>query len=446
MKFLNILFVFLFSMSLIAQQPQTSTAPIIPENAKYVQGVGPGFWPKAGAGLTLNLTAGTVNCNGTIVTYSGGTLSMTASTTNYVYLNTSSSCVPAVKTGAFTSSDIPLAIVATSSVITSITDDRTIFQAPNVSSGGTTVNVNGSSIGSTVNFNSTTPSADIGESAATIKKDGSGNVIVEFPTAPTFQTNSTNNSNQTTVNFETSTTNSVGLTATPVSSSGGVEKIEITGNNYTGKATDLSGTPAHTMATWLTCVDTSGSGTAQSCTTTPTFTPVANDCIIYSTTTANTGSSLTLNVNSLGAVSVAKWQGETTLVAGDVAVANSVYACYTGTVWNLSSIGNDPAKLGNHGVVAVWNGPSGTLVDSDNGGTGYQSGATYWGKTIVGTYYILCTTTGWPSGGYIGDIVGWSVIGTPIDGSNFSFGVNGAEISHARGSYLPSVTCIALEP
>jgi len=37
MKFLNILFVFLFSMSLIAQQPQTSTAPIIPENAKYVQ-------------------------------------------------------------------------------------------------------------------------------------------------------------------------------------------------------------------------------------------------------------------------------------------------------------------------------------------------------------------------------------------------------------------------
>jgi hypothetical protein len=35
-------------------------------------------------------------------------------------------------------------------------------------------------------------------------------------------------------------------------------------------------------------------------------------------------------------------------------------------------------------------------------------------------------------------------VGTPIDGTYFSFGVNGAEINHARGYTLPSVTCIAV--
>src|SRR5208282_1716052 len=39
----------------------------------------------------------------------------------------------------------------------------------------------------------------------------------------------------------------------------------------------------------MVCADASGSATAQSCTTVPSFTPGANDCIIYTTTTANTG-------------------------------------------------------------------------------------------------------------------------------------------------------------
>ena len=61
---------------------------------------------------------------------------MTASVTNYVYLNTASSCVPAVKTSAFAAADIPIAVVtASGSAITGITDDRTMFNAPS-SSGG----------------------------------------------------------------------------------------------------------------------------------------------------------------------------------------------------------------------------------------------------------------------------------------------------------------------
>lgn len=111
-------------------QPQTQLAPISAVNAKYVQGVGPGFWPTAGSGLSVTLTAGTANCAGTIENYSATALALTASTTNYVYLNTATSCAPAVKTSAFTSSDIPIATIVTGTTsITSIQDDRTMFQS-----------------------------------------------------------------------------------------------------------------------------------------------------------------------------------------------------------------------------------------------------------------------------------------------------------------------------
>jgi hypothetical protein len=118
------------------QQAQTQQAPIVAENAKYTQGVGPGYWPKANGGLVLSLTGGTANCGGTVVQYTAGTLTMTPSTTNYVYLNTAASCVPAVKTSSFTSSDIPIAVVvASSSGVTSILDDRTMFNLPGAGGG-----------------------------------------------------------------------------------------------------------------------------------------------------------------------------------------------------------------------------------------------------------------------------------------------------------------------
>ena len=53
---------------------------------------------------------------------------------------------------------------------------------------------------------------------------------------PTIQTNSSNNSSQSVLNFETSSTNSVGLTITPHNTSGGIEKLEVTGGSYTGNA------------------------------------------------------------------------------------------------------------------------------------------------------------------------------------------------------------------
>lgn len=77
----------------LAQQPQAQAGQEInPYNAKYVQGVGPGYWPTAGPTLTLNLAAGTAVCGNVVQTYAGGTLTLAPNATNYVYLNTANNC------------------------------------------------------------------------------------------------------------------------------------------------------------------------------------------------------------------------------------------------------------------------------------------------------------------------------------------------------------------
>ena len=126
--------------------------------------------------------------------------------------------------------------------------------------------------------------------------------------------------------------------------------------------TKVSTTEPFVSSTYDTCPDTSASGTAQVCNTTPTFTPVAGSCVTYTTTTANTGAGLTLNVNSLGAKSVAKWQGSTTLSANDVLANKEVLACYDGTTWELATIGNAPGgavSVVNSGTITI---PSGNAV------------------------------------------------------------------------------------
>jgi hypothetical protein len=152
---------FLFVAMCGAQQPQTSdvssTQPIYAVNSKWVQGLGPGYWPTKATGLVLNIAAGTSFCSGTIASYAGGTLTLTDNATNYVYLNTASSCAPAAKTSAFIGTDIPLALVTTlSGAITAIVDDRTWFVTP-----AYTLKVNAATLaaGDTVTFSNSTPAA-----------------------------------------------------------------------------------------------------------------------------------------------------------------------------------------------------------------------------------------------------------------------------------------------
>lgn len=128
---LLVLCMLLFSATSHCQQPQTQTAPLYGVNSKYTNGIGPGYAPTAGSGLTLNVGKGTANCSGSLVEYAGGTLTMTNSTTNYVYLNAASACIPASNTSSFASTDIWVAKVTTSGgVITAIDDVRTMQVAP----------------------------------------------------------------------------------------------------------------------------------------------------------------------------------------------------------------------------------------------------------------------------------------------------------------------------
>jgi len=99
-------------------------------NAQWVQGIGPGYRPTAGAGLTLNIAAGTAYCGDppVAVFYAGGTLTLTASQTNYVYLDPAATCAPAFNITGFAVGQIPLAKVVTgASTITTVTDVRSWF-------------------------------------------------------------------------------------------------------------------------------------------------------------------------------------------------------------------------------------------------------------------------------------------------------------------------------
>jgi hypothetical protein len=112
----------------LAQQP-TSTAPIFQANAQYLQGrTWADYKASAGAALTLNIAAGTVWCQGVSRTYAGGTLTMTNAATNYVYLDTAASCIPAKSTSAFPATGIPVAtVVAAGGAITTVTDSRSLL-------------------------------------------------------------------------------------------------------------------------------------------------------------------------------------------------------------------------------------------------------------------------------------------------------------------------------
>ena len=95
---------------------------------------------------------------------------------------------------------------------------------------------------------------------------------------------------------------------------------------------------------------------AQSCITSPAFTPAAGDTIIYKTTTVNTGD-LTINVNASSAVHVRKWQASAVLASGDLVSGVYVPLTYDGTYWETPVIGNPPSG-----------GAGGTI----------NSGATFW--------------------------------------------------------------------
>lgn len=135
------------------------------------------------------------------------------------------------------------------------------------------------------------------------------------------------------------TTTSAGSCATTTAKINGAAfptSAGVIGANSSAQAVSAT---AHGVSTPLACDDTSASGTAQSCTSSPSFTPASGDAILYATTTTNTGD-VTTNVNSLGAKHIRKNFGAQTLGAGDLVANVPTLLVYDGTYWEISTTGN----------------------------------------------------------------------------------------------------------
>lgn len=89
----------------------------------------------------------------------------------------------------------------------------------------------------------------------------------------------------------------------------------------------------------LQCSDTSGSGTAQVCTTGIAMTPTSGDAIIYKTTTQNSGD-VTLAINGGSAIHFRKWSGQTILSKGDIQANVPILTVFDGTFWEIGGWNN----------------------------------------------------------------------------------------------------------
>jgi hypothetical protein len=172
------------------------------------------------------------------------------------------------------------------------------------------------------------------------------------------------------------------------------------------------------------CSDTSGSATAQSCTTTPSFTPTAGNCIAYNTTTANTGA-LTLNVNSSAADAVQKWLG-TALAAGDMPAGYTVPLCFDGSHWQMMTIGNAPSGGGSSGALTNITGSgqitaSGCTQSASTGGKCAISGSSTAAVTfsvLPGTYNEILIK--WYGGSTSGSAINARMTFNGDTGSNYA--------------------------
>ena len=160
---------------------------------------------------------------------------------------------------------------------------------------------------------------------------------------------------------------------------------------------------AHTLQVPWICGDSSGSGTAQVCATSISFTPAAGDTIIYKTTTTNTGD-VTLNVNSSSAAHIRKWLGSAVLAAGDLVANTPIPLTYDGTFWEIGTIGNAPSGSG-------FANPMTTVADSIVGGASGAATRVAGPTTPNG---VPQTWTSTPSGG-VAQQQAWQLPGVPTN-------------------------------
>jgi hypothetical protein len=226
------------------------------------------------------------------------------------------------------------------------------------------------------------------------------------------------------------------------SGGGGSGTVTTTGSPANGNLTAFSGptsiTPAsaHNASAPLVCAAASGSPTAYTCTTSPSFTPADGDLILFQADVANTGAA-TLNVNSTSATAILKQQGNAALVANDLLIGGDVILEYTGTNWqmqgqtgnagtaafNAITSGTNTTATMTVGSGATLNGASGVFDGTWIGGptatiANSPSGATETGTTVTITTTAPCTFTS----------------GMPVN-------ISGVGVSGYNGNYIILTSC-----
>ena len=191
----------------------------------------------------------------------------------------------------------------------------------------------------------------------------------------------------------------------------------------TNSSTQPVSATGHDQSITLNCAAASGSGTAYTCSTTPTFAPATGDHILFKADVANTGSA-TLNVNSSTAYTIEKQGGGTALVANDL---------LAGT-WCVLILDSTP-----HWQVQC---PSGNAA-SGGGGAAYGTFSSLPGSSTSGQLYF---TTDSPysfvsngSGGWTPFIPGpnGGEVTLPVtSGYSWSYQPTGATFSDAHGGEI----------
>lgn len=90
----------------------------------------------------------------------------------------------------------------------------------------------------------------------------------------------------------------------------------------------------HGVAAPLRCVDASGSTTAYTCTTSPSFTPGDDDIIVLDVGLANTGAATLVVNGQAGTPAINKYQG-VALVANDLIAGSDIMMVFNGTNWQI---------------------------------------------------------------------------------------------------------------